>query len=226
MTKSRGILPARRPWTAVELDLVRELYPTFPTVALARTLNRTKCSVHAAAREIGVKKDPAFIAEEARKNTSLPSHGSRAHRFQPGQVPPNKGLRRPGWAPGEMAKTQFKPGVKPWSYAPIGSHRELDGYLQRKVTDTGYPPRDWRPVHRLVWEAAHGPVPDGHVVAFLPGRKTTDPELITVDALECVSRAEMARRNSIHNLPPELAEVCRLRGRLAKAINERAKDEE
>ena len=37
-------------------------------------------------------------------------------------------------------------------------------------------------------------VPAGHVVRFRAGMRTTDPALLTVDRLECVTRAEHATR--------------------------------
>nr|WP_288356107.1 HNH endonuclease signature motif containing protein [uncultured Pseudomonas sp.] len=85
-----------------------------------------------------------------------------------------------------------------------------EGYLQRKVTDTGYPPRDWKGVHILLWEEAHGPVPSGHCLAFRDGNKRN----ITLENLELITRAERMRRNTIHRYPPELKGAIRTLGRL------------
>ena len=80
-------------------------------------------------------------------------------------------------------------------------------------------------MHRLVWEAACGAVPDGHIVVFRPGRKTTDPDKITLDALELLTRAENMRRNSVHSkYPPEVARLVQLRGALTRQINRKAKE--
>ena len=49
---------------------------------------------------------------------------------------------------------RFKPGNRPWTHRPVGAQRiTKDGYLQRKVSDTGYTPRDWTGEHILMWEA-------------------------------------------------------------------------
>lgn len=147
-------------------------------------------------------------------------------RFQPGQPPANKGLRRPGWAPGRMASTQFKKGqmagAAQRNYQPIGTERiSKDGYLERKVTDDHpVPARRWVGVHRLVWEAANGPIPPGHAVAFREGKRTAVAEEITVDRLELVSRVELMRRNSYHNnYPKEVAQLIQLKGALNRKIN-------
>lgn len=148
-------------------------------------------------------------------------------RFQPGQAAWNKGLHyQPG---GRSEETRFKPG-RPASaarnYRPVGSLRlSRDGCLERKVTDdpSVVPAKRWVGVHRLVWSAAHGPVPDGHAVAFLPGRRTTIEAEITLDALELVTRQELMQRNTYHNYGPEIAKAIQLRGAINRQINKRAK---
>lgn len=108
-------------------------------------------------------------------------------------------------------------------WLPIGSLRvNSDGYLDRKVRDKGLPQRRWEGVHRLLWRKAHGPIPRGHAVAFRAGRRTTDLDKITLDALELVSRQELMRRNSYHtNYPKEIGLVIQLRAALVRQINRR-----
>jgi HNH endonuclease len=79
-------------------------------------------------------------------------------------------------------------------------------------------------VHRLVWEAANGPIPSGYVVCFLPGRKTADLELITIDAIELISRAELARRNHPRSKDPELAQLVQLKGAITRQVNRIARE--
>jgi hypothetical protein len=142
-------------------------------------------------------------------------------------VPANKGLRRPGFAPGDMARTQFKKGNVSANWMPVGSYRiNGDAFVERKFADAPGPYKNrWIPVHREIWIGAHGPVPKGYVIAFKPGTKTTDPERISLEVLECITLAENCRRNSVHNLPQPLVDVCRLRARLTRAINKRSKED-
>lgn len=208
-----------RPWSALEMALLRAEFAYTATVEMAVRLGRSYGSVAQHAARLGLKKSAAYLAGPAAGR--LDGTDPRG-RFPSGNTPWNKG--RPFVAGGRSAQTRFKPGRAPKNTLPIGSYRlTKDGILQQKISDRPGPAiRRWTAVHRLVWEAAHGPVPRGCVVAFKPGRRTTDPAAITVDAVELASRAELMTRNSVHNLPPELAELVRLRGVLNRRINERS----
>jgi HNH endonuclease len=91
---------------------------------------------------------------------------------------------------------------------------EQGGYLQRKVSDTGYPPRDWVGVHILTWQEAHGTVPASHIVAFKDRKKDNT----ALENLELLTRRDLMLRNTIHNYPPELADVIRVTGALKRKI--------
>lgn len=156
-----------------------------------------------------------------------------ASRFQKGLTPWNKGRDSretgSGWHP-NTRRTQFRPGraaSEARNYLPIGSHRVCaDGYLERKVTDNPriVPARRWVAVHRIVWEAAHGPIPAGHIVRFKPGQKTAVLEQITVARLECITRAENARINHPRNHSPQLAKLVQLKGAITRQVNRIARE--
>jgi hypothetical protein len=154
----------------------------------------------------------------------------KAYRYPKGNVPANKGLRRPGYAPGRMAETQFKkgrPAHEARNYVPIGTEKydRKRKTIVRKITDDPslFPVARWRPVHVIVWEAANGPVPDGHIVIFRPGMKTLVSADITLDRLELVTLAENMRRNTIHNLPAPLRKAIHARAGLVRSINRRTR---
>lgn len=202
-----------RRWTDEDVARLRERYPSTPTQELAEALGRGVLAVHQKAHSLGIKKDfdGRFVDGQPGVCT----------RFQPGTIPWNKGARMP--PTGRSAETQFKPGQVPANRAPIGTLRiNADGYLDRKISATGYPPADWCALHRLVWIEAHGPVPAGHVVVFKPGRRTTQIEDITLDAVELVTRQEMMARNTVHRYPKEVALAIQARGALVRQINKRA----
>lgn len=221
----------RRPWTEPERALLRQRYATTLTQTLADALGRTRCAVAQEAGKLGLHKAKAWVAENARQSMANPAHGGRRAQFKPGNVPWTAGTKGTGLA-GKHPNTQahqFRPGNISGHAAervlPLGSYRiNTDGVCDQKIsTRPGAQNHRWRAVHRLVWEAAHGPVPAGHAVAFKPGRRTSDPALITLDALELVTKSDVMRRNSLHNLPPELAGLVQLRGVLTRAINTQAK---
>ncbi|MGQ2994232.1 HNH endonuclease [Variovorax sp.] len=222
----------RKRWTDDEVDWLRLCYPVMHTAKVAKVIGRTIGQCYQKAQALGLTKTPEYLAtDDARRlSASRRTPAMRATQFQPGQVSWNKGVKGVTGMQEACRATQFKPGRPPSeaaNYVPIGTLRlSKDGYLQRKVTDDRavVPAQRWVAEHRLVWEATNGPVPAGSVVVFKPGRKTVELELITVDALEVLTRVELMQRNSVHTqYPPEVARLVQLRGALTRQINARAR---
>lgn len=218
-------------WSEAEVDLLRKTFANTLTADIALACGKNSAAVSRKAAELGLVKERDFIASTARDRSLTPGHGGERTRFAPGSTPHNKGTRRPGWAPGNMASTQFKANraaSEAKNYRPIGSHRiNADGHVERKMTDDPsiVPARRWTPVYRLVWEQAYGPIPSGHIVRFKPGMHTTDPDLITAEKLVCLSRTDHMRAHTFHQYGPEIAAVVQLRGAITKQINKREKEQ-
>jgi hypothetical protein len=217
---------SRKVWSASDDDTLRRLYPNEPTSTIAAQLGRTMGSIYGRAFTFGLKKSAAYNASPAACRLRRGDAVGKSFRFLPGHVPANKGLRRPGYAPGRMKETQFRPnerrGVAVKLYKPVGTQRiSKDGYLERKVNDDMPLQRRWRAEHLIMWEAANGPLPAGHAVVFLNGDKRD----IRLDNLGLITRADLMRRNTIHNLYPELKETIQLKGRVNRAIKKRMKSD-
>lgn len=198
-----------------DAELVRR-YPHEHTADIARDVGHPVRSCYNRAHHFGLKKTPEYLASpdahrcDGRKGMNT--------RFQPGQASWNKG--KSYQAGGRSVETHFQKGQKPHTWRPVGTERVTeDGYLQRKVSDTGNTVHDYVEVHRLVWQEHHGPIPPGHVVVFRDRNRTN----CAIENLELISRAELARRNSIHRLPPELKEMSRLLGSITREINKQEK---
>lgn len=207
-------------WTDAQRESLRRLYPEITDESVAEGIGCTAHQVRREARKLGLTKSAAFFAAQ---HALLASAGELS-RFKPGSVPANKGKRTPGLVIGRMGETQFKKGRRAEearNYVPIGSTRiTKDGYLERKVTDDPslVPARRWVAVHRLVWEAANGPIPKGFIVAF-KGDRTAVEEEITVDRLQLMSMADNSRRNTMwNNYPPEVCDLIVRRGALNRRI--------
>lgn len=221
MTQSRHILTPRRFWTGTELALLRELYPDVPAADVAALLGRPVGQIHGAAAHYGLSKSEAFKASDTSGRIQRGRSDPRmvATQFQPGIVPWNTGTHFV--AGGRSAETRFKKGQHPLNTLPVGSHRlSKEGYLERKINNNpGNNSVRWWGVHRLVWIAAHGPVPPRHCIAFRPGTFSNRVDDITLDRLECISRGENAQRNHPRNKSPELARLVQLKGQITRQVN-------
>ena len=93
-------------------------------------------------------------------------------RFEKGYIPPNKG--RKGYVAPGSEKGWFQKGNTPWDTAPVGTIvTKTDGYLWKKIDDKPGPWRqNWKQLHLLIWEDAHGSVPEGCMVIFKDGDRT------------------------------------------------------
>jgi len=226
MTRSRGIRPPRRPWSEFEDAVMFRHYPDTLARDLAELFARSERAVHDRARKLGLHKSAAFLSGPIAHQ--LDGHRGFGTRFTKGQVPWCAGLKGVAGVQEGCRRTQFKKGE--WTkrmrerYIPIGGTRiNHDGYLDRKVRDDGPPQCRFEAVHRQVWRTAHGEIPDGCVVVFKPGQRTTFLAEITIERLECISRRELLQCN---RLPPELMRVAQLRGAITRAINRRLESEQ
>ena len=194
--------------------VVCRLYADKPTEEIAKLLGRPVRAIAQVARKYGVYKSAAFLAS------------NQCGRIQPGNVPHNKGLRRPGWGPGRMKETQFKrgerKGIAATNWRPIGTILpDSEGYLRIKVKEaargeaTGFGNvKVWPLLQRHNWEKEWGPIPAGHALVFKDrDRNNCDPT-----NLELLSRAQLMARNTVHNLPPELKQVIQLNGALKRVV--------
>lgn len=209
--------------TTAAVAVIKRRYPHVKTSTLSEQLGCSIQCIYRKVQALGLRKTEKYLASPDACRLRRGDNVGESCRFSPGHVPANKGLRRPGWHSGRMRETQFKKGVKPPTWLPIGSYRKTkEGYLQRKVTDTGYPPRDWQAEHRLLWAEQYGEMPPGYAVKFIDGDKAN----VAIGNLCLVSRRDLALLNNIwRRYPRELAEVIQLRGALKRKINRRVHDE-
>jgi HNH endonuclease len=210
----------KRLWSRADDRLLRAIYPHQSTASVAQRVRRSISSTNGRAKKLGLKKTAAYLASPAACRLRRGDHVGKRFWYPKGHVPANKGLRRPGWHAGRMRETQFKPGTRSGKagdhWMPIGSTRIADGYVYRKVADVLNVPYtvNWKLEHHLVWTAAHGPIPRGHVLIFRNG----DPTDVRLDNLELITRRALMARNTVHNLPKPLAATVQLLGKLNQVI--------
>lgn len=179
-----------RSFTREQADWIRENFKTLTMNNLVEAFNKkfnenkTKSSIR------------AFT-----KNHSIKS--GRNGRFEKGSASWNagtKGICKPN-------SGSFKKGDIPGNTRPLGSERicKKDGYILIKVAETnphtGAPTR-YKHKHLVIWEAEHGPVPKGHVVAFIDNNKMN----CDIDNLILLTRQQLAyiNCNGYASLPGEI----------------------
>jgi hypothetical protein len=212
--------PTRLIWTEPMLATLRELYPYLRSHDIAERLGVRREQVLWKAWRLGLKKTKEAIATMAKQAMQDPKHPGRQHQFHSAQTPWNKGTHYQ--AGGRSAETQFKAGTRngtaAYNWVPVGSERiTKDGYLQRKLTDTGVTRVDFVAVHHIIWREAGRTIPPNHALIFKDGDKTN----IQLDNLELISRDDLMRRNSVHNYGPEIAQLHQLQGVITRRINQR-----
>lgn len=221
---------APRYWTPeLTAELVRR-YPHESSNDIAASLGMPVSRVRNRANHLGLRKAPGWVADRARAAIQDPAHPFHVKRFAKGHNTWNKGKAGSTGRHPNTARHHFQPGglhgAALANSLPLGSYSlNEDGLLRVKVSmQPGPQHHRWHMVHRMVWESAHGPVPAGHLVVFKPGQRTHVLEEITLDRLECITRAENVRRNSVHRLGAELQRVAQLRGCITRQINRRLRE--
>jgi len=154
-----------------KIDFLRKNYPKYSLLELAEKFNQF-FSVCYTVKSI----------RNATRNHAIKS--GRSGRFEKSAVPWNKNKK------GFMGanKTSFKSGQIPHNTKQIGSERidTKDGYIWIKVDEKDPHSKSitrYRLKQRVLWEAAHGPVPKGKVIKFIDGNKLncTIENMILVD---------------------------------------------
>src|SRR5690242_3047671 len=174
---------SRHRFSAAEDDLIRSQYPDISTDEIAKRIGVSLQSVYTRAHRLGLKKSAAFTRRYLAKCGLQVSNHPRsiAARIKKGNIPPNKGKKMPpGYAPGRMRETQFKKGQRSRNSMPLGSVRDVDGYLYVKISTAPEPPGqkggsspNWKPLHFKVWEDAGNPPVNTrtHVLSFKDGNR-------------------------------------------------------
>lgn len=206
-------------WAPADDQVLRDMYPDTLTCVIAEKLGRKIGTVYARAKFLGLRKSDAFQRSE-KSGRTLPGHRRVAGQFAKGHQSWNKGTHF--CAGGRSAETRFGKGHKPHTWVPVGTETMRSGYLARKVSDDKTPSRlNWRFVHVLTWEAAHGPVPQSYAVTFINGNSAD----IRLENLELVPRSELMNRNTLHNYGKEVASLYQLKGAITRQINKRGRHE-
>ena len=134
-------------------------------------------------------------------------------KFQKG-VRVSNGCEKGIWFPG-CEKHWFKKGQKPASWVPVGTERiRKNGYIWVKIAE----PKTWRMKQLVVWEAANGPVPEGHRLLFRDGNKL-NCDLSNLMLLTDKARAVL-NKSGLANVGEEYIDTAIKLAEMTMAIND------
>jgi hypothetical protein len=142
-------------------------------------------------------------------------------KFEKGHAPVNKGTKGLYGVGGNC--TSFKPGQRAPNYKPVGSERyDRDGYILIKVSDVGTCSERWKLKHKVLWEAANGPVPKGYCLIFLD----SDKHNTSLDNLQLITRNQLARmnQNQLISENPEMTKTGIIIAEIYSKIGERKRN--
>ena len=207
-------------WTTEEVALLRQKYPDMPTAELAARLGLSIQQVYDKVRGLGIKKSARY-RKTRHSGCCLPGERrGRATEFKAGMAPHNKGKKFE--AGGRSRETRFKAGRRPANTVPVSTVvTDSYGYLRQKIA-ANRGRFGWRFLHHVVWEAAHGPLPAGHIVIFKDG----DRRNVQLENLVCISKRDNMHRNTIQRYPKALKQTIRAVAKLNKTINKTIEDKQ
>jgi hypothetical protein len=208
----------RKYWTAEEISLLKEIFPHNHTNKVCEKIGKSYYAVANMANILGLKKDPEFKAAMLeRLGRQLENKGTQ-YRFKKGVPPHNAGKKTPEHILEKCRHTFFKKGNIPPNAKKEWTEVYRTDKLGKKYTMIKLPnERRLRYKHIWLWEQHNGKVPEGYNVVF----KDKNPLNCTIENLECISKAELMKRNTMQRFPKELQTVMRLVKKIKRITNEK-----
>ena len=149
-------------------------------------------------------------------NSGLTGH------FPKGHVPVNKGKKMSKELYDKAKPTMFKKGDMPHNTRPVGTiEKRSDTYWWKKISEDKIPARrNWKQIHRILWEETNGPIPEGYVIIFKDGN-TDNLDLDNLMMVTMQERLLMARHGLFVKDYPELTESGAILAKLMNIINQK-----
>jgi hypothetical protein len=203
-------------WSDNERKILSEMFADNYTESICKILNRSYGSVSTKAALMGLKKSDVFRKMELEKQAERLSIIGVSGRYIKGREPENKGKKMPNEVYEKINHTMFKKGQQSHnSYSDwtevLRADKKGKNYWLIKLPNE----RKLKPKHIWLWQTQNGKVEKGFNVVFKDGNQLN----CIIENLECISNAELMKRNTIHRFPDELKSTIRLVNKLKRNIN-------
>lgn len=205
----------RKIWTKKEEKILKEIFPDNYTSFVCDRLDRSYPSVTGHAFFLGLRKSDEFMKMELQRQAEkLKISGSKS-RFAKGHISANKGKKMSKRCYDKLKSSFYKTGHVPHNSKEIGTEVFRNTtcgvkYWMIKIPEK----RKFVFKHIYIWEKENGKVKKGFKIIFKDGNTWN----CVIENLECITNAELMRRNNINNYPKTLRDVIRLSAKLKRTI--------
>lgn len=205
-------MKGRTSFTLEEDEMIKENYLKLPIKTLGKIMNRSFCGISKRLEELNL-----VIPEEVRAERKAKG------MFRKGQEPPNKGKKMD---PEQYEKSKHTFFQK--NHIPHNAKKDWCEVVRKDSSGRCYiliklpGRRKLSFKHVWIWEEKNGKVPDDHAVVFKDGNTLN----CVIENLECISRVELMKRNSIYNYPEELIRAIQLKNAIKRKVNKLKKQQE
>lgn len=213
---------SKRRLTSEEVQEILKEYPFVKAADLAKKYNVNIYKIYSTAKRYEVKKSPDFLKTAASGRIQPGQRLSINTEFKKGHIPSTKGKPQGYFFESETAYQKWRrvnlwqKGNKPHNTGKDGEVRWRGGigYYFIRLNEN-----DWVLYHRWLWQQENGEIPEGYVIAFKDGNRKN----CKLENLECITEAEVMRRNTFHNYPEDLKEIVYVKGAITRVINNHKK---
>ena len=188
---------------------LRQNYLEIPIKPLGKQIGKSFIAISTRLKHLGLTISPELASERKKKGM-----------FRRGQIPPNKGKKMEEYmSPENLAifrSNQFQKAHIPhnakedWEEV---KRKDSSGYYYWMIKLPGKRKLVFK--HIWIWEEKNGPVSKGHNIIFKNGNSLD----CVLENLECLSNAELMKKNSVQRFPEELRKLIQLKGALKRQIN-------
>lgn len=183
--------------------LLKALYPHTQNSAIARLFGITAHAVYDRAYRLRLKKADTFLRDTTALKWREGKHeGSKKTHFKKGFTPVNKGKKMSNELKDKVKHTFFKKGNMPHN-----SYSQESGVITIRTDKRGNDYQFiklahgvWEPLHRHVWQQANGAIPKDYIIIF----KDFNTMNCQLQNLDCITKSDNMKRNTIQNFPEEV----------------------
>lgn len=206
----------RKYLTSEEVQQILKLYPDTKAQVIADQFGVPVRKIYATAKRYGIKKSEDFLYSDQSGRIQKGQSLSPSTCFQKGCQSATKGKRMEALIKSEEKKARWKARLWKKGNIPhnVGKNGEIRwrkslGYYMIKIEDN-----HWVFYHRWLYEKNFGPIPPGFNIVFKDGNARN----CELSNLDCLSNADLALKNSIHNYPDEIKTAIRLKNKISKTL--------